>query len=257
MKKKFLFIFLILLSIGLSEVTLISPVQKTISNSIYLGKIAPSQELKLVFSREIGPGGKAKAIFWEKAVLPNSLFLNETLQGDTITAWIKMPEEIRGNYTFNVTLQGDILYLKPETKQITVDVTENVYNIKYETSFHSKTGKAIIVPVTITSESIADETLFLESTENFPMKWVNFPETTFNGKETKQIQLKLKPAQEGYYKIQLKIGRKSSNLINVMSFNLRTMPTIKSKLEAFGEGFSVTPIIMQPFYSFLSLLGYY
>jgi len=257
MIKKLLIIFLILSSMTLAEVTLIQPVKKTISNNLYLGQIAPGQELKLVFSRETGPDGNKKAIFWEKALIPKKILINQTMEGDKIISWIRAPENIRGNYTFNITLQGDLLYIMPETKQLTMQVTENVYELTYQKSFTSKAGETIQIPITIKSNSIAKEELKLTSSQNFPLKWTEFPKTIFQGKGTKQVMLKLKPTEEGDYNITLKIGRKSSNLINLINIKLRTYPTIKSKLKAFEEGFSITPIIMQPFYSFLSLIGYY
>ena len=241
----------------MAEVTLMQPVQKTINDNLYLGKIAPGQKLKLVFSRETGPEGNKKAIFWEKALIPSELLINQTMEGSKIIAWIKAPENVRGNYSFNATLQSDLLYIMPETKQITMDVTENVYEMSYEKAFNSRAGVPIQIPITIKSSSIADEQLKLVSSQNFPLKWAEFPSITFHGKETKQAMLELKPTEEGKYNITLKIGRKSSKLINLININLRTYPTIKSKLKAFEEGFSITPIIMQPFYSFLSLMGYY
>ncbi len=257
MTKKILIALLLLIAIGFSDLTVIQPVHKALNNNLYLGKIAPGQQLKLVFSREIGPEGNAKAIFWEKVLIPKQILLNESLEGDTITAWIKIPLSMRGNYTFNATAQGDLLYIKPETHQITIDVTENTYTLSCPENFESKASQPITIPIEIKSNSIADDEIKLVGAENFPLKWIQFPETKIKAGETKKILVKFNPTEEGDYKITLKIGRRSSNLINLIRIHLKTRPTIKSKLLSFQEGFSITPIIMQPFYSFLSLIGYY
>ncbi len=257
MAKKILIALLLVIAVGFSDLTILQPAHKTLGNNLYLGKIAPGQQLKLVFSRETGPEGNAKAIFWEKILIPKQILLNESLEGDKIIAWVKIPLTMRGNYTFNATAQGDLLYIIPETHQLTIDATENVYRFSCPKNFESKASQPITIPVEVKSNSIADDEIKLVGSENFPLKWAQFPATTIKAGETKKIMLKLNPSEEGNYKIILKIGRKSSNLINLINIHLKTRPTIKSKLFSFQEGFSITPIIMQPFYSFLSLIGYY
>ena len=255
MKKRTLLLFLILLSIGLSAVTMNYPVQESIEDSIFLGKIAPDQLLELRFSRETGPSGTDKAVFWETVLIPDNIFVNKTLDGNEIVAWIRAPSDMRGIYSFNITAQGDILYIIPQSKEISIEVTEDVYEITYEDYFSTKAGESLEIPISIKSFSIANEELMLTDSEGIPLKWMDIDKVHFDGIGEKQTMLKIIPNEEGLYKIKLKIGRKSSSYINLIKIDLRVYPTVKSKLRAFGEGFSISPIIMQPFYSFLSLFG--
>ena len=255
MEKKAVVLFLVMLSIGLSAVTLNYPVQESIDESIFLGKIAPGQFLELRFSRETGPQGTDRAVFWERTLIPEELIVNNTLAGNEIITWIKIPNDIRGKYSFNLTMQGDILYIKPQSKEIILEITEDVYFLEYEKDFSSYAGEELIIPMKIKSESIAMETLFLKDIEAMPLKWVEVENIKFEGIGEKEMVIKITPNEEGLYKTKLKIGRESNSYINLMEINLRVYPTIKSKLRAFGEGFSISPMIMQPFYSFLSLFG--
>ncbi len=257
MGKKIILTLLLLVSISMAEVTILHPIEKTFNDSLYLGKISPGQELKLVFSRETGPNGNKKTIFWEKAVIPQQFLINETIEGNQITTWIKIPEQHpTGMLSFNVTLQNNILYIMPEQRQITMNVSKNLYSFSYPDSFSSKAGEKIEIPVEIISESIAEEKIRITDSINFPLKWTHMPEIKFNGKGKKTAMLTVNPSEEGDYNIALKLETSTGEEAGIIKIHLRTTPTISSKLKAFEEGFSVTPIIMQPFYSFLSLLSY-
>ena len=257
MVKRLFLVFLVMISVSFAAVTLNYPTEVTIDDSLFLGKIAPDQLLELRFSRETGPSGTDKSIFWEVISIPDNLVVNNTLDGNEIVAWIRVPSDIRGLYSFDITAQGPLgnLTIEDQTKEIVIEVTEDVYEINYDNYFATKAGEVLEVPIIITSSSIAREELSLIESEGIPLKWVAFDKIKFEGVGEKQVIAEIIPNEEGIYETKLKLGRKSSSFVNLMEIDLRVYPTIKSKLRAFGEGFSISPIIMQPFYSFLSLFG--
>ncbi|NYZ79664.1 hypothetical protein H0N95_00255, partial [Candidatus Micrarchaeota archaeon] len=220
-----------------------------------LGNVAPGQTLELVFSRNTGPGNTESdaSIFWEKV---DGIGFTSSLNGMDIDVTYKIPAATRGNYALELTLEGsEVGTIAPHKMTLKMYVTEDVYSFGYEPSLVMSAGTTEDVVVKITSMSAASDVINFRSTEGIPSGWINQNDVVIGPGETKMVTMKVTPNEEGMYNAKIKAGRSSSAIQDVLPLNVRVKPTLSSKLKAFGEGFSIIPVIMQPFYSLLSLLG--
>lgn len=220
-----------------------------------LGNVAPGQTLELVFSRNTGPGNTESdaSIFWEKA---EGTGVTSSLDGLDLGVKHVIPASARGYYAFDLTLEGsEVGTIAPHRMTIKTYVTEDVYSFEYERIHVMSAGTTKDVIVKITSSSAASETITFQSADGIPSGWVKQDDVRMGPLETKTITMKVTPNEEGLYDAKIKAGRASSSVQDVLPITVRVKPTLNSKLKAFGEGFSIIPVVMQPFYSLLSLLG--
>ncbi|MEM0372318.1 MAG: hypothetical protein QXO69_00530 [archaeon] len=223
--------------------------------SFDLGKVAPGQTLKLMFSRNTGPGNTESeaSIFWETA---EGEGISSQINGMELVATHVVPVTARGKYSFNVVLKGSELgTIAPHFITFNVFVTENIYSFKYENSHVMDAGATKTVEMKITSSSAASDTLMFRNVDGMPSGWLDQKDVVIGPGETKTIAMKITPNEEGMYNANVRVTRKSSAVQDSVPLTLRVKPTVSSKLKAFSEGFSIIPVIMQPFYSLLSLLG--
>lgn len=266
MKKLFCLFFVV--STVLATTTLNSPRQFTLTDSSVfndLGNVAPGQTLNLIFSRSTGLTGETRAIFWETAIatLPDGSNVNSNLQGAEISLTIKIPENTQeGDYIFSVMMTGtDLRIIVPETYKFKVNVKKDVYSFAYEVNQKVNAGEPTAIVVRVTSSSSASDTFTITNTLGVPLGWfsrqnVYVPYYDGTGmQEPTDYTLTITPFEEGYYPATLTLGKASGAPSYTLNINFRVLPTLKSKLKAYSEGFSLVPMILQPFYSLLSFFG--
>jgi hypothetical protein len=267
---KYLVALVLLMATVSASAMLISPKQITMNmgnytpDNIYylgefdLGRIAPGQTLELVFTRNTGQNGteSSASIFWEKATAPAELMPQTEITATDLTMSLKIPEDKRGNLIFNVTLEGiEIGTIAPHTMTLKLQVTESVFSYSYEQRHYLYAGEPEQIPLTITSSSAGKDTLIFSDIEGIPSGWLSNSPAQIAPFEQKQIMLTVIPNEEGYFEAKINVGRTSSSLKDTNPLVLRVYPTFQSKLRAFGEGFSIIPVLLQPLYSLLSMFG--
>ena len=220
-----------------------------------LGKIAPGQDLKMIFSRntsEYNTESEA-SIFWIKAEGNN---IQSLMSVHFIEASYKIPFNLRGEHKFNVTLKGsEVGTITPHIMTFKIFVTENVYDFEFQKEHVLNAGKTKGITIKIKSNSASADTLTFTNTEGIPSNWIKKSNVLMEPGETKLITILANANEEGQYSAKLNVGRHSSQLHDSLEMNFRVKPTFSAKLKAFSEGFSIIPVVMQPFYSLLSMIG--
>jgi len=248
--------FVLIMFTAFSTTTLVSPNNVVLTDGInFLGDVAPDQTIDLIFSRGTGVTGEQRAIFWYYAEL-NEAVAPSTIEGNEILLQVRIPTDNRGAYSFSVTMKGsEVGLIEPETYDLRVNIKENVYDFTYTQNHTFYAAETENISVVIRSSSIADDNLIFEDTEGIPSGWITRGTIEILALSSKSVNLGVTPLEEGYYEAKINVGRESGNIVDPISFNMRVYPTLNSKLESFGEGFSIVPYILQPFYSLLSWLG--
>jgi hypothetical protein len=222
-----------------------------------LGNAAPNQELTLIFSRNTGENGalSSASIFWQSA----EGNVDYSLSGSAITVTHRIPE-ISGDYYFNVTLKGsDVGTITPHIITFKVFVKKEIYTYDYTENHTVMAGVAKSFDLLIRSSSAAGETLSFRNSEGIPSSWITAGDSRnsifIEPYGTRTVAVTLTPNEEGNFDANLFVLRESSNVRDSLPLNVRVKPTVQSKLRAFSEGFSIIPVVMQPFYSLLSMMG--
>jgi hypothetical protein len=253
--------FLVLISTAFATVTLLEPnyIDPVPTNELYLGNVMPGQTLELIFSRSTGTTGQQRAIFWETATatIPGKETVTSELRGAKLSLKIKIPETHSGKYAFSIKLEGiQLRIIQPEIMKFWVDVRPaSLYNIELSPEYHLNAGESNVVPVKIISSSVASDTLTLTDIEGMPLGWFNRQPVYLRYMSEREMTLDIAPFEEGAYSTTLHISRASNDVVNSEQTVFRVTPTLKSKLKAYGEGIAIVPVILQPFYSLMALLG--
>lgn len=220
-----------------------------------LGKIAPGQNLKLIFSRntsEYNTESEA-SIFWIRA---DGNDIHSSMSVHFIEASYEIPFNLRGEHKFNLTLRGsEVGTIAPHIITFKTFITENVYDFEFQKEHVLKAGETKEITMKIKSHSASADTLTFKNTEGIPSNWIKKTDVLIEPGETKIITIKANANEEGQYFAKLNVGRHSSQLHDSLEMNFRVKPTLSAKLKAFSEGFSIIPVVMQPFYSLISILG--
>lgn len=248
--------FTLIMFTAFGTTTLVSPKNIVLTDGVnFLGDVGPGQTIDLVFSRGTGITGEERAIFWHSAE-SDKVLGPSTLQGDELLLQVRVPTDLRGAYSFSVTMRGsEVGLIQPETYDMRVNIKENIFDFTYSQDYTINAAETKNISVVVRSSSIADDTLIFEDTEGIPSGWLTRGTVEVPALSEKIVLLGVTPLEEGYYKAKINVGRESSSIVDPVSFNIRAYPTLNSKLESFGEGFSIVPYILQPFYSLLSWLG--
>jgi len=263
-----MFLFLVVLSSVLASATLVYPKHVIMNYGTYLednnyflgeydlGDVAPGQVIELVFSRNTGPNNteSSASIFWESAEVkpfPYSFKLNPK----NLTVRVSVPETLRGDQKFNVTLYGHVGTIAPHLITFKVKVKEDVFSFEAPSSLEVVQGHTEYFFIKVKSSSAASDTLIIRKLSGIPSKWIDGREVFLGPFEEKTLKFSLTPNEEGYYPGGIVVERKSSALRDFLKLDLRVKPSFDSKLKAFSEGYSVIPVVLQPFYSLMSLLG--
>lgn len=220
----------------------------------YLGKVSPGQVIELVFSRYTGGNFN-----WTDAILyaPDFGVVQEFDAGtQNITVNLKVPTEtVEGTYTLQVNISNYLELKATESVGFQIDVQKNIYVFSLPESTTIDAGETTTLSLNVKSLSIAPETLTLGTFEGLPAKWSQTATVFIGPLQQKTASFSVTPLQEGYYDLQFKLTRASSYIAERKNFMLRVYPTIRAKFQSFGEGFSLVPMLLQPFYSLLSWIG--
>jgi hypothetical protein len=234
-----------------------SPDLPNVLQGAELGNIAPGQTLAMLFSTTSG----GNYDWLQASIVPPQGWAKEdavTLERDvhTLTAYLYVPADAaEGTYTFDVVASRGVEGIRtPERVSITLNVQNDVFEYGFPEGYVAIAGKSEL-QFTVKSNSVGADTLKILGLEGLPEKYTIQTEAEIRPLEERTIILDIKPSDEGVYPITFRIGRTTSPVIDTVQTELRVKPTLQSKLALFGEGFALVPIILQPFYSLLSLFG--
>jgi hypothetical protein len=265
-------VFLVILSgiaLAAPQVTMLYPKQLTftyVSHGDYpaciltgaeLGDIGPGQTLTLVIDRSSG------APFpWSQVTLtpPYGWAKEDTIDpvrditNMTVTTTVPM-NAASGRYILKMTTES----LRGELEcngQVELGLTVKRFSYSFPAGFSVEAGRCSKLPVVIRSTSLVTETFSFNRIEGLPAKWSKQATFTLNPGETRTVELDVCPMDEGMYYLKFSALTSAGIREQGVSENyLRVKPTLKSKFQSFGEGFSIAPAILQPFYSLLSFFG--
>jgi len=220
----------------------------------YLGMVSPGQIITLVFDRYAGGNFN-----WTEAIVDAPIWNTvEEIEASAhnITVELQVPTNTaEGKYNFRVNISNYLELRATESVGFQVEIKHDIYDFELPDETFANAGETTTLSMNIKSYSIAPETLTLGEFEGLPAEWSQKTELFVGPLEEKSTSFSIRPMQEGYYNLNFKLTRASSGVAETESFGLRVYPTIKAKFQAFGEGFGLVPILLQPFYSLLSWLG--
>lgn len=217
-----------------------------------LGNIAPGQSFKLTVDRASGtifswdnldlsvPEG------WKKA---GSKFASEFIYEITV------PKEAAGTYTLTLSASGDIKVMTPNVLSLTVDVRNDVYSFEILPEYEVFMDTSNAVQFSLKSDSLAYDTIHL-SLEGVASEWVKDKSIEIAPNEERRTFFLVDPKNEGTYDVTFAVVSSLEGAAGSADSKLIVRPTsLKSKLTVLNEGFSIVTVVLQPFYSLLSLLG--
>lgn len=272
MKSRACFIVLIFVGLAFANINLIQPKNMLFDQVITvsdetgkpnvlrgaeLGDIAPGQTLAMVFSTTSGGN-----FDWTQSVIvPPQGWEKEdavALERDvhTLTSYLYVPANAaEGTYSFDVQLSRGLEGIRtPEKVTMTLNVKNSVFDYGFPAQYAAAAGKSAL-QFTVKSNSIGSDVLKILSLGGLPEKYTIQENAEIGPLEQKTVSLDVIPLDENIYTVTFNIGRESSGIVDTVDKELRIKPTIQSKLMLFGDGFSLVPVILQPFYSLLSIFG--
>jgi len=263
-----LVIFSLFLSIASASIHLTSPYDITYSQvekvssqhgepnylkSETLGSIAPGQTLRLVIDRHSGT-----AFFWDNIELTIMDGWKKTgsKQAEVFTYDVEIPKDAAlGLYNVTIHASGDIQVVTPEVITLSLDVKNDVYSFTTEPSYSVYIDASNALPFSLKSDSIGSDLVRL-SLEGIPADWLGSKDIILSPNEERRMFFLLDPKIEGTYPIKFKATSALGGAAGSADSELIVYPpSLKSKLVVLNEGFSIVTVVLQPFYSLLSLIG--
>jgi len=221
--------------------------------SEYIGSIAPGQTLKLTIDRQSGT-----TFLWDniEATIPTGWEQTVSKLVSTIEYDIKVPKEAAaGTYSVTLLASGDMQVLSPNSIILTMDVSNALFSIKADPFYAVYIDTSNSVPFSITSDSIAKETLTI-AIAGIPSSWINSKNVVLSPREERRMFFTIEPKTEGLYPITFKATNEAgTDLVSADSTMVVYPASLKAKLTVLSEGFSIVNIVLQPLYSLLSLIG--
>jgi hypothetical protein len=218
-----------------------------------LGSIAPGQTLVLKIDRASGT-----IFLWDNLELrlPEGWKKTGSRQASYFTYEITVPKETApGTYTITLAASGDIKVMTPNMLNLTVDVRTNLYSFKLNPTYTAYMDTSNVIPFSIRSDSLAIDTLYL-TLEGIPVNWFQAKNVVVAPLEEKKLFFLVTPKNEGTYGLTFTAQSSLGGAAGAMDSQLIVKPTsLKAKLQVLNEGFSIVTVILQPFYSLLSLIG--
>lgn len=268
-----LFVFIAFFSISFASMTLEYPASRhfdsrnatkvaayagdtTLLKGEMLGDVSPGQTLKLVFSRETGSN-----FLWDKFQTNGPVFWNEKLSvGDKITLTLNVPKDAAGIYDVNIT--GESSYepgtiKTPEILPVQILVMNSTYAYSFPQHFSAIIDYPNSLFFRVKSNSLAADTITF-SISGFPARWVKDLKVTLQPFAEKGLFFAINPLDEKTrdYSVAFQAALESGT-VEQFPLTIEVNPaSFQTKLRAMGEGFSLIPILLQPFYSLLSLFGF-
>jgi len=138
---------------------------------------------------------------------------------------------------------------------LTIDVRNDVYSFNIMPKYDVFMDTSNSLPFSIKSDSLATDTVYLSLT-GIASDWVASKSAVMAPNEERKAFFLVDPKNEGTYDITFNAVSSLEGAAGSADSKLVVHPTsLKSKLEVLNEGFSIVTVILQPFYSLLSLLG--
>jgi hypothetical protein len=268
---KVLFTFVLVFSFAFASITLEYPIKEhfdsknatkvaryvgdsTILSGKLLGNIAPGQTVTLEFSRETGSN-----FLWDNfnVTVPPNWEKKETLS-DKITVQITAPKDSIGLYDFNITATSSYepgTIKTPEILPFQIFVSNTSYVFEFPSQFNAVIDYPNTLFFKIKSNSLAKDTIKF-SISGFPTKWVKEVSTTIKPLDEKTLFFSIYPMEQKTFSVLFMATHESGLSETIPGEIIVSSTTFQTKLKAMAEGFSLIPVILQPFYSLLSLFGF-
>ncbi len=218
-----------------------------------LGNIAPGQTLRINIARTSGT-----MFFWDNldVKVPEGWKKVGSKYASEFIYEITVPKETAtGTYKIILSASGDIKVMTPNVLNLTIDVRNDVYSFKVMPQYDVFIDTSNAMPFSIKSDSLATDTVYL-SLSGIASDWVASKSAVLAPNEEKKSLFLVDPKNEGSYDITFTAVSSLEGAAGSADSKLVVHPTsLTSKLRVLNEGFSIVTVILQPFYSLLSLLG--
>ena len=218
-----------------------------------LGNIAPGQSFRIAIDRASGT-----IFFWDNLDLtvPEGWKKVGSKYASEFVYEVTVPKETAtGSYKIMLSASGDIKVMTQNMLNLTIDVRNDVYSFNILPKYEVFMDTSNLLPFSIKSDSLATDTVYL-SLSGIASDWVASKSAVMAPNEGRKSFFLMDPKNEGTYDITFNAVSGLEGAAGSADSKLVVHPTsLKSKLEVLNEGFSIVTVILQPFYSLLSLLG--
>ena len=218
-----------------------------------LGNIAPGQSFRITIDRASGT-----IFFWDNLdfAVPEGWKKVGSKYASEFVYEVTVPKETAiGTYKIILSTSGDIKVMTQNVLNLTIDVRNDVYSFKIMPQYDVFMDTSNSLPFSIKSDSLATDTVYLSLT-GIASDWVASKSAVMAPNEERKAFFLVDPKNEGTYDITFNAVSSLEGAAGSADSKLVVQPTsLKSKLEVLNEGFSIVTVILQPFYSLLSLLG--
>ena len=218
-----------------------------------LGNIAPGQSFRITIDRASGT-----IFFWDNLDLtvPEGWKKVGSKYASEFVYEVTVPKETAtGSYKIILSASGDIKVMTQNVLNLTIDVRNDVYSFNIMPKYDVFMDTSNSLPFSIKSDSLATDTVYLSLT-GIASDWVASKSAVMAPNEERKAFFLVDPKNEGTYDITFNAVSSLEGAAGSADSKLVVQPTsLKSKLEVLNEGFSIVTVILQPFYSLLSLLG--
>ena len=218
-----------------------------------LGNIAPGQSFRITIDRASGT-----IFFWDNLDLavPEGWKKVGSKYASEFVYEVTVPKEAAtGSYKIILSASGDIKVMTQNVLNLTIDVRNDVYSFNIAPKYDVFMDTSNSLPFSIKSDSLATDTVYL-SLAGIASDWVASKSAVMAPNEERKSFFLVDPKNEGTYDITFNAVSSLEGAAGSADSKLVVQPTsLKSKLEVLNEGFSIVTVILQPFYSLLSLLG--
>jgi len=218
-----------------------------------LGSIAPGQTLDIVIDRSTGT-----AFFWDnlQIAVPDGWQHTGAKHPDYFNWQLIVPKDAAlGMYNLTMYASGDIQVVTPEIIRLALDVRNDVYSFKVDSSYPVYIDSSNSVPFTVKSDSVAADVVRL-SLDGVPSTWYGSKSVILSPNEGRRMFFLVEPKTEGSYDIAFKVSSSLGGAGGSADSKMVVYPaSLKAKLTVLNEGFSIVTVVLQPIYSILSIIG--
>ena len=258
---------------------LLYPVNTTLSDGdfVYLGKVAPKEHFTVWFSEQsdivqtcpglvvCGPNESKNPIVWNWNAFKIEEQSDVIVQKDFPRIDVYVPENAtvgvkRVILSFHVCSNPEFVdygchdITSPESVTLLFTVDRNPYEIHVDKRVYPS-GETSYILLNITSYSLGNNSFYVSEVSGVPKGWIGPANSlTLGSKESGYIYIPITPKEEGLYPVNITVIRADGYTYRITE-NIRTVPTLASKLSVFNEGVAIVPPVLQPFYSFFGILG--
>ncbi len=265
-----IFILSSLLFLGLASATtyvaIQSPVNYTIYNngSVYLGKVGPGESFYVLANASTtNKTGYLVNLGWDTLTsvkLPSGWYAQQSPSySNPMRIRITVsPNTTNGRYALILRAVNfnNYSHLGNLTFDAYVNVTTNVFSVKVNpTNLYAGVNQPVNINVNINNTGISDDP-FLIYLNGLPSWNVTDSVISLHGKNT-HFSYPIFIGQPGRYYLNLTISSSSSRFLKrsyPILFEVNT--TVYNDYKAVGSGVSISPVIFEPAYAFMSLVQY-